>query len=283
MTDPVYWPNSLEGELSVSSRSLKSNRRRHNPLAQGWRWLKLTPILLLILLSLLLGGCVQADLGIEFYGTAGGRIVEHVRLSERLINLNGSSARQLLDDLQSQVRSAGGRSQRLSERELELTLPFRNGPDLKAKLEPLLDRALAGLLSSSGTRAVGSIGSVPRSHVELRSANLILATLNHLDFDLDLRQLGVATSDGALLLTPGTLVDLEFKLSTPSGAQSAQSDQTDSDGRQLVWTLTPGSMNHLEADFWLPSPLGIGAVVIAGLMGAGYALKRRLTSNTVAA
>jgi len=47
---------------------------------------------------------------------------------------------------------------------------------------------------------------------------------------------------------------------------------TQQDG-SLVWTLIPGRVNHLEAVFWLPNPVGIGSVLIVLAIVAGYSLK----------
>jgi hypothetical protein len=48
------------------------------------------------------------------------------------------------------------------------------------------------------------------------------------------------------------------------------------EGNQLTWKLQPGKQNHLEAIFWIPSPIGIGAVAIAILVGIGFWLKYQL-------
>ncbi len=246
------------------------------PTAAGLRWLRFVPILLLLLLSFLLGGCVQAELGVEFYGTAGGRITEHLKLSERAAAL--SNVDRLLANLQAQARSAGGDSRRVGAHELSLSLPFGQGRDLQLKLEQLLNSTLSGLTDMAGGAQPTAAPAPVRTHLNLRTANWLLATANHLELDLDLRSLGVAAPDGALLLTAGQLVDLEVSLSTPLGARSPQQRNA-----SLVWTLTPGIVNHIEADFWLPNPLGIGAVGIAAVVGAGYLLKYRVLSKTLTA
>ena len=48
------------------------------------------------------------------------------------------------------------------------------------------------------------------------------------------------------------------------------------EGKQLVWKLKPGEINYLEAVFWIPSPVGIGAVIIALFVAAGISLKYQL-------
>jgi hypothetical protein len=47
-------------------------------------------------------------------------------------------------------------------------------------------------------------------------------------------------------------------------------------GKQLVWKLKSGAENHLEAVFWVPSPLGIGTVAIVLLVIGGIFLRAQL-------
>ncbi len=105
----------------------------------------------------------------------------------------------------------------------------------------------------------------------------MLIERNRLRYDLDLRSLGVLSSDGNVLISPGSLISLEFRLKTPWGARSVASDKTipqlRQEGGELIWQLVPGEVNHLEAVFWLPSPLGIGTLVIVFLVLLGTYLK----------
>jgi hypothetical protein len=48
-----------------------------------------------------------------------------------------------------------------------------------------------------------------------------------------------------------------------------------------MWTLKPGQLNHLEAVFWLPSPLGIGTLVIVLLVLGGFYLKYKSLPGVV--
>jgi hypothetical protein len=85
-----------------------------------------------------------------------------------------------------------------------------------------------------------------------------------------------------MLLSPGGLLELDFSLNTPWGAESIETvagalvPASYSDGKQLVWKLKPGEINYLEAVFWVPSPVGIGAVIIAFLVFVGIGLKYQL-------
>ena len=40
-----------------------------------------------------------------------------------------------------------------------------------------------------------------------------------------------------------------------------------------TWALIPGEVNEIAANFWVPSPIGIGAAAIALLVLVGYACK----------
>ncbi|MEM6403365.1 MAG: DUF3153 domain-containing protein, partial [Cyanobacteria bacterium P01_D01_bin.116] len=40
--------------------------------------------------------------------------------------------------------------------------------------------------------------------------------------------------------------------------------------KQLSWKLKSGQLNHLEAVFWLPSPIGIGTLLIVLFVVLGF-------------
>ncbi|MHC5832731.1 MAG: DUF3153 domain-containing protein, partial [Nostoc sp.] len=84
----------------------------------------------------------------------------------------------------------------------------------------------------------------------------------------------------------GSILDLEFSLKTPWGAKNIQQTETamsndkplgvyapEKNGNQLVWKLQPGELNHIEAVFWLPSPLGIGTLLIILFVWGGLYLR----------
>ena len=120
------------------------------------------------------------------------------------------------------------------------------------------------------------------SHLSVKQNNLLLVLRNRLTLELDLRSLSLLSSNGSLLVSPGGLLELDFSLNTPWGAQSIETvagaivPESFQEGKQLVWKLKPGEINYLEAVFWIPSPVGIGAVIIALFVAAGISLKYQL-------
>jgi hypothetical protein len=49
-----------------------------------------------------------------------------------------------------------------------------------------------------------------------------------------------------------------------------------------TWSLVVGTVNQIEADFWVPSPIGIGAVAIALLVLLGYGIRYGILGNSAA-
>lgn len=102
---------------------------------------------------------------------------------------------------------------------------------------------------------------------------------NRLSYDLDLRSLSLISANSNLLVSPASILELDFSLNTPWGARSVEKAENSihpesyQKGRQIVWRVQPGQLNHLEAVFWLPSPIGIGTVVIALFVTAGIFLR----------
>jgi hypothetical protein len=113
----------------------------------------------------------------------------------------------------------------------------------------------------------------------LAQGNFFLVQRNKLSYDLDLRSLGVVSTKGNVIVSPSSLLDLQFSLETPWGARGVEKaanaiqPQVYENGHQLVWILQPGQVNHIEAVFWLPSPLGVGTLVIVLLVLGGFYLK----------
>ncbi|MBW4474558.1 MAG: DUF3153 domain-containing protein [Stenomitos rutilans HA7619-LM2] len=227
---------------------------------------------LMLLLSLLLSGCVRYDVGVRFDSPNRGEFTQHIQLEERLQQLSGTTAQQWLKLIEQRSQKLGGRIEHLPDNDLLVTIPFTSSGDLERKF----NQFFSSLEKDSPAAAI----ALPpiASRFTLANSNLLLVERNHLRYELDLRSLGVRSSSGSLLLSPTSLVDLEFRLQTPWGAKSltaanSKAPNSDPSGKTLVWQLVPGELNQLEVVFWLPSPLGIGTLAIVLVILIGRFLK----------
>lgn len=267
--------------MQPMNRYSKSRMLRELPGGLLHRSVRFWLFLGLLLLSLLISGCVRSDLEINFKGQAGGEVVQHIKLAEQLTAVNGSTVQSWFARIERQARQLRGRSKRLSNQEIEITIPFGNATDLETKLNQFLNAAEFKDPGQPANSAAKSLPLTP-SHLRINQQNFLLLFRSHLIYDLDLRSLGVQSLNGNLLLSPDALLDLEFSLNTPWGARSAKVTSADptvtspvvkKQGQTLTWTLQPGQLNHLEAFFWYPSPIGLGAIGIALLVLAGLSVK----------
>ncbi len=228
----------------------------------------------ILFVSLLLSGCVEYNIELQFQSPSQGKIMQHIHLADRLQTLSGSTTQQWLDAIAQRSRNLGGQVERLPNQELIATIPFSNHTDLEAKFNQFFSPS-----AKDDSFATGAMADLPEigSHLELTRSNFLLVERNHLRYDLDLRSLGVLSSTGDLLLSPGSLINLEFGLTTPWGARNLTSKSAKpgiyQNRKELGWQLVPGELNHLEAVFWLPNPLGIGTLVIVLFVIVGIYLK----------
>jgi hypothetical protein len=243
--------------------------RKHGSVSQA---LQLPLLVIVLLVSLVLSGCVQCDIAIQFDHASQGRIVQRVQVSERLNPSGGATTQQWLAEIERRSRHLGGRVERLPGSALMVTIPFSNQHELEARFNEFFNP-----LEERGSAI--PVKDLPQVESRLQASrnNFLLVERNWLQYDLDLRSLGILSTSGDLILSPGSLIDLEFRLNTPWGARSASypsiQPEVRQGGKELVWQLVPGELNHLEAVFWLPSPLGIGALVIALLVITGIYLR----------
>lgn len=273
----------------MPSRSFASPRR---PVIQGWirflaRWRALW---IIALAALMLSGCVHYDVGINFDSPNRGEIVQHIRLQDQLTALSNGSLRQWVDDLDRRAHQLQGRTQRISDREITLIIPFTSGRDLEAKFNKFLNSTTAN--DRPTARQTGLELPDFTSQLKVSQNNFFFLQRFYLSYDLDLRSFGLATSNGNLLFSPDSLFELEFNLHTPWGARNLVAAKPkgkptiaaapvpaptvhQQQGKDLIWTLNPGQINHLETVFWVPNPLGIGAVMIVLIVVLGTYLKHQ--------
>ena len=243
-------------------------------------FLFLLPFVLCLLT--LVTGCVQYDVGVNFDSQTRGKIVQHIKLGEKLTSFSSETVGDWLKSVEQRVKLLDGKTKRLSDREVLVSIPFNNGADLEDKFNqfynPIAQTAKYRVASPLET-------DLPKfeSHMSVKQNNLLLVLRNRLSLELDLRSLSLLSSNGSLLLSPGGLLDLDFSLNTPWGAENIETTVAGAlvpeiyeQGKQLVWKLKPGEVNYLEATFWIPSPVGIGALIIALFVAAGIALKYQI-------
>ncbi|NEP16071.1 MAG: DUF3153 domain-containing protein [Leptolyngbya sp. SIO4C1] len=212
------------------------------------------------LLALCLTGCVDYDVGIRFDSQTHGVITQTLHLDQRLLAFNQASAERWLTQFEADARALSARVKRPEPETIQVRLPFYSGEDLVKKFNMLFGAGETSLLRD--------LPGAPQlaSNLSLEQQNWLLALHNHLTYDLDLRQLQTQPAARQGVISNLQVLTLSFQLQTPWGLQQA----ANSSG---LWQLQPGQLNHIEADFWIPSPIGIGAAAIALLVGLGYFVK----------
>lgn len=254
---------------------VRRSRLRHWVRQVLVRWRSLW---IMVLAALLLSGCVQYETAIQFASPHAGVLVQSIRLGEQFSALSGASQEQWFKQLEQRTRQVAGRTQTLSDRELQITIPFTNGQDLESKFNQFFS-STAVVDAITGTDPLAGI----TSQLQLHQQNALLLVRSWLVYDLDLRSLGLAAAEGTPLLNPGGLLTLQFSLTTPWGARTATPNEiVQRQGRTLTWRLQPGQLNHIEAVFWLPSPVGIGGLMIILLVALGIYLKDHSETPAIA-
>ena len=229
-----------------------------------------------LLASLLLSGCVRYDVGVNFDNLNHGEIVQHIKLGERLTSFSGEPAQEWLNSIERRARQLQGKARR-KDQEITVTIPFHNGAELEAKFNEFFNPT-GKKNSASATSTAAELPTID-SQLSLTQNNLLLFVRNRLSYDLDLRSLSLISTNGNVLVSADEILDLDFSLNTPWGARSVETvdnalhPESYQQGRQIVWTLKAGQLNHLEAVFWLPSSIGIGTVVIFLFVVAGIYLR----------
>jgi hypothetical protein len=218
-----------------------------------------------------LSGCVNYEVGLNFDSPTRGAIVQHIRLDERLTSVSSGTAQAWLNNIEQRARQVQGKTRRLSGKEISVTIPFTTGQELEKKFNTFFNPK---------AKVRGKRVDVPpiESHLKVEQGNFLLLERRKVIYDVDLRSLGVTSASGEVLVDPSSLINLQFGLTTPWGARNVVRPGSVASrrvGKQLVWILQPGQKNHLEAAFWMPSPLGIGTLVIIGIVAGGLYLKNQ--------
>jgi len=223
-------------------------------------------LLLSVLLSQLLGGCMRVRSEIHFAGP--GRL----QISHALRPASGtpSPLQQRFVEALGQGRNGGFQRHRQGAQEI-LQTPVLAAPQALAALEQSL--SLISELAAT---------PLPPPTLELRERNWLVGVRQHLLLDLDLT--GVPNLPGLQLemlldpVAPGDVRRAE-PLATRIEAENGDSlaPPEPASGHRLgrvLWPLQIGRRNTLELDCWRWSPLGLGSLVIALLLVLSLALQR---------
>ncbi|MEQ9553850.1 MAG: DUF3153 domain-containing protein [Coleofasciculus sp. G3-WIS-01] len=248
---------------------------------------RLRVIGVVLLVSLLLSGCVNYDVLVNVRDENHGTIVQQIRLGEQLRSFSNAQATEWLKSIERRAKELQGKTTRHSKHSLVVTIPFSNGEELTTKFNQFFNpvNPTHGSAKDRGSVDLPSLDSTLR----IKQRSFFVVQRNQLNYELDLRSLAVLSANGSIMVSPGSLLDLQFSLQTPWGANIIElGDNTITpkiyeDGRQLVWTLIPGQLNRLGVVYWVPSPLGIGTIAIVLLVLAGFLIKYRSFPGTATA
>ncbi|HLO88820.1 MAG TPA: DUF3153 domain-containing protein [Nostocaceae cyanobacterium] len=238
------------------------------------------PILLIIcVISLLLSGCVQYNLGVNYNSTNSGELIQHIQLSDKLTSFSGDYIYEWLDSLERRARKLNGSVQRIAPAEVIVKIPFSNSQELQEKFHQFFNYRIDKKNEKLDETELPNIAS----NLLVDENNFLLLSRHKLTYDLDLRSLDVIAGKGNILTNTGSVVNLDFSLQTPWGAKNILTTddaiKPEKKGNHLVWKLLPGKINHIEVVFWLPNFLGIGTLLIILFVWGGFYLKYNLLPN----
>lgn len=202
--------------------------------------LRLVRSLAMIFCCVLMTGCVDYQLGVTLDSPHSGEMTQHIQLT----NQTNPTAQSLLKRLQQQTRSVDGTYKALSQKEVDITIPFHNAKELETKF----NRFFA---ANSERDELPTIVS----KLQVMQGNALLFERDRLIFDIDLSALGLEGAEN--LVDPGKLFNLGLNVNGSN------------------WDLKAGQKNHIDTALWLPMPLGWGTVAIVTLVVGGTMLRRR--------
>ncbi|MFM2431643.1 MAG: hypothetical protein RLZZ511_2856 [Cyanobacteriota bacterium] len=217
-------------------------------------------VVLMLMLTVGLTGCLDADTQIQVASPHRGQIVQHIELGSQL-----AAAQGWLNQLETQARKLNGSVSRTARNELTLTVPFTNAIDLETKFNQLF---------TPPNNAASDLPPIA-AKLQVQTSNLLLLQRDKLIYDIDLTALGLQADDGEVLLNAGNGLDMKFGVQGPWGVGGR--DRQQSNG-ETFWNLQAGQKNHVEATLWMPSPIGLGTAAIVGLGTAATYYERRRQS-----
>jgi hypothetical protein len=240
----------LEGEFKAMARSRRRRRQPEQPASPptgptpapvGFALVAIA----LLLITLLLGGCVQLETNIRL--PSPGRV--------QFSHISQSSSGEALPWQNRWAAALAGS-----------TLNSSSDHGHQSITSPVLpaSQALELLRGSFQTGASLAGITLPEPQLRLTERNWLLGVHQHLHLEFDLRQLEPL---------PGFALALRFEPMRPRAVRLARPEtalavatHTSDQAPALRWSLRPGAMNVLELSCWRWSRLGLGAVLIALLL-----------------
>jgi hypothetical protein len=206
-------------------------------------------LLLSLLLTLTLSGCVKYQTTIDFHSFNSGDLIQHITLDKQFYQINQPAIDTWLTSIEQRAHQINGTVSKTSPQELTVTVPFRHAPELVSKFNQFFANDQQTL----------------NSKLAISASNFLLADRYQLTYELDLSSLTVNS------LERGKTLDLQFALQAPNLPNNPATSQQ--------WQLQLGKANHLTSTFWIPNPLGIGGLIIGMLVAIGYLVKSWITPH----
>lgn len=198
-------------------------------------------LVVLVGLTLLLGGCMQIRADLDLVGP------DRLEMSWHINSLSGHTL-----PWQSNFRAA------MRDQEPNWTQTFLRDGKLNLTSRPLNADAAARLMADTVERAGRFAGlSLPPPDLSMHERNWLVGVQQDLTLNLDLTEIASLPNDSlSVTISPGT--DLRHVSSVPIPARL--------EDQRIVWPLVQREVNHLELHRWQWSRLGLGSLVILGLL-----------------
>ncbi len=139
-----------------------------------------------LLASLFLSGCVEYDVGVNFDNSNSGELVQHIKVGEKLTSFSGETVYEWLNSIDRRAQKLEGKTQRVSQEEIIVSIPFSSGQELQTKFNKFFNPN--GNQQPETTESDSEIPAIA-ANLLLDQQNFLLVEKNHLIFDLDLRSL----------------------------------------------------------------------------------------------
>lgn len=234
-------------------------------------------LLLLLCLIISLTGCVRYDVEVSFPQANSGTMIQHIKLGEQLTNFSEKEGNAWLNNIEHQTVKLGGKTKRISKEELVVTIPFNNGQELVSKFNQFFVPQLSKKSEQNLAKNNSSNLLELEAKMSIQQNNLVLLERNTLNFNADLRPLGVISNEGTIIISSGDLINLQIQFNFPWGAKLVNNNEfpkwEKTANNQYNIQLEAGQINDITAIFWLPNYVGLGTTAIALFIILGYYLK----------